>query len=396
MNNEPQSPLILIGVGGGGSRLAAAIHKLYSEPMRIVCIDTDAMANRELMADSIPCLLIGAARLSGNGTGGDAVKGRLAIQDDIHLLHPHLQGVRTAVILTCMGAGTGSGVTPEVISTLHDQGIATLCIATEPFEFEGAARRAIANRAQAMIEEHVDSLCPVKLDKLFQTTNEEQLNNAITATNEILSSGVTLLWRLLNRPGFLSINSERLHSFIINGGNSCFGSAQATGADRAATLAKALQESKLLNSGDAVTKASSVLVGILAGSDLRLSEIGDIMKTLRGWCRPDCQIEMGTVMDPTFEWRIEVVLFCFESSGTHAPETKKEAPASTSTANVPNVPPAEVFHIQPGGARRSKAKSKLAAGATGKGKFQNVEPTIFNGQDLDIPTYIRKNIQLDR
>jgi cell division protein FtsZ len=295
-----------------------------------------------------------------------------------------------------MGAGTGSGVTPEVISTLHDQGIATLCIATEPFDFEGAARRAIANRAQAMIDEHVDSLCLIKLDTLFQSTNEVQLNNAITASNEILASGVTLLWRLLTRPGFLSINAERLHGFIVNGGRSSFGSVQATGADRAATLAKVLQESKLLNSGESLTKASSILVGILAGSDLRLSEIGDLMKTLRGWCKPDCQIEMGTVLDPTFEWRIEVVIFCFESSGSHQTETKKETSASISATNAPNVPPAEVFHIQPGGARRTKGKSKLTVGATGKGKFQNVEPTIFNGQDLDIPTYIRKNIQLDR
>jgi hypothetical protein len=118
------------------------------------------------------------------------------------------------------------------------------------------------------------------------------------------------------------------------------------------------------------------------------------MKTLRGWCKPDCQIEMGTVMDASFEWRIEVVLFCFESTGAPLPDTKKVSSASPAT--VPSVPPAEVFHIQPGGARRNKGKSKLTVGATGKGKFQNVEPTIFNGQDLDIPTYIRKNIQLDR
>jgi cell division protein FtsZ len=394
MNNEHQLPLILIGIGGGGSRLAAAIHQRYAEPMRIVCIDTDAMANREWSADSIPCLLIGAARLSGNGTGGDAVKGRLAIQDDIHLLHPHLQGVRTAVILTCMGAGTGSGVTPEVVSTLHEQGIATLCIATEPFDFEGPTRRASANRAQAMIEDHVDSLCSIKLDDLFNAANEEQLPTAIASANEILASGVTLLWRLLTRPGFLSINAERLHSFIVQGGTATFGTVQATGADRAATLTKALCECQLLHAGESIKKANALLVGILAGSDLRLSEIGEIMKTLRGWCKPDCQIEMGTVMDASFEWRIEVVLFCFESTGAPLPDTKKVSSASPAT--VPSVPPAEVFHIQPGGARRNKGKSKLTVGATGKGKFQNVEPTIFNGQDLDIPTYIRKNIQLDR
>jgi len=396
MNNDIQLPLLLIGVGGGGSRLAAAIHKLYAEPMRTVCIDTDALANRELAAENIPCLLIGAARLAGNGTGGDAVKGRLAIQDDINLLLPHLQGIRTAVVLTCMGAGTGSGVTPEVVSTLHDQGIATLCIATEPFSFEGSARCAIANRARAMIEEHVDSLCLVKLDDLFNATHEVQLPAAIATANEILASGVTLLWRLLTRPGFLSMNSERLHSFIVHGGLTRFGTAQATGADRVAAVTKALYESPLLQSGEALKKANAILVGILAGSDLRLAEIGDIMKTLRSYCKPDCQIEMGTVLDASFEWRIELVLFCSESASAAIPETKKDHAAPTSPAATPSVPPAEVFHIQPGSAKRSKGKSKLAVGATGKGKFQNVEPTIFNGQDLDIPTYIRKNIQLDR
>jgi len=395
MNDEHQSQLLLIGIGGGGARLAAAVHKLYQDAMRVVCIDTDAIANRELLSNTIPCILIGAARLSGNGTGGDAVKGRLAIQDDMHLLHSHLQGVRTAVILTCMGSGTGSGVTPEVISALHDMGIATCCIATEPFGFEGESRKINATRAKAMIEEHVDSFCVVNLDDLFNSTGELLINSTIDASNEILAAGITLMWRLLTKPGFLSINAERLHALILHGGTSSFGKATASGPTRTDALISAFRESRLLRSGDSIAKAHAMLVGILAGSDLRLTEIGDIMKTLRDWNKVDAQIEMGTVIDPAFNGRIEVVIFCFESSMIPAVEMKKDASVSGATT-PPQIPPAEVFQIQPGSAKRNKPKSKLSSGATGKGKFQGVEPTIHNGQDLDIPTYLRKNIHLDR
>ena len=50
-------------------------------------------------------------------------------------------------------------------------GIATLCIATEPFGFEDESRKTTATRAKAMIEEHVDSFCIVNLDELFQSTD---------------------------------------------------------------------------------------------------------------------------------------------------------------------------------------------------------------------------------
>jgi hypothetical protein len=45
--------------------------------------------------------------------------------------------------------------------------------------------------------------------------------------------------------------------------------------------------------------------------------------------------------------------------------------------------------------RRSRAttgtKSKLGFN-TGKGRFRDIESTIFNGEDLDIPTVVRKHI----
>ena len=45
--------------------------------------------------------------------------------------------------------------------------------------------------------------------------------------------------------------------------------------------------------------------------------------------------------------------------------------------------------------RRKRAKGSLGLTPGSRGRFQNAEPTIWNGEDLDIPTFIRKDINLD-
>jgi hypothetical protein len=101
---------------------------------------------------------------------------------------------------------------------------------------------------------------------------------------------------------------------------------------------------------------------------------------------------MGTVLDAQFDGRVEVVVLAFESCVTVSQgEMRKESPP------VQEPPVAEAFPIQPGSAKKGRSKgSKLSFGTTGRGKFQNVEPTLYNGQDLDIPTFVRRGILLDR
>ena len=45
--------------------------------------------------------------------------------------------------------------------------------------------------------------------------------------------------------------------------------------------------------------------------------------------------------------------------------------------------------------RRKKQTGPLGVGPQGRGRFNNAEPTIWNGEDLDIPTFLRRNINLD-
>lgn len=392
MSQEQQSGLLLLGVGGGGCRLAASVLAAYGGRMCALGVDTDALSNRQASAGGLTCLLLGGARLAGHGTGGDAIKGRLVAQDDMQNLVPHLQGVRTVVVLACLGAGTGGGATPEIIKSLHDMGIATMCFAVLPFAFEGDDRRKAAERVLPMLEEHVDSMVTLALDDLFGDCGGERLEESLRRAESAIASGITLLWRLLTKPGFIQLDPERLHGMIVRGGNARFGCASAQGPERAAQATAALRGCRLLRSGEAISKASALLVGILAGSDLRLAELGEIMGKLRGMCSGDCHVEMGTVLDPQYDGRIELVVLAFESWVSVVPvEVKKDAPP------VQEPPVADNFPIHPGSAKRGRGKgSKLSFGTTGRGKFQNVEPTLFNGQDLDIPTFVRRGILLER
>ena len=119
MSQEQQSGLLLLGVGGGGCRLAASVRSSYGSGLRALGVDTDALSNRTAAAGGMTCLLLGGSRLAGHGTGGDAIQGRLAAQDDMQNLVPHLQGVRTVVITACLGAGTGGGATPPPVREFH-------------------------------------------------------------------------------------------------------------------------------------------------------------------------------------------------------------------------------------------------------------------------------------
>lgn len=395
MKQEDQSGLLLLGVGGGGCRLAAAVRAGYGGGLRAVGVDTDALSNRGAAAGGMTCLLLGGSRLAGHGTGGDAIQGRMAAQDDIENLTAHLDGVRTVVVTACLGAGTGGGATPEIVKRLHDMGVATVCFVTKPFGFEGDARVKAADRVLPMVEENADSMVVVPLDDLFGDAGGELLTEAIEKAERLLAGGVTLLWRLLTTPGFIHLDEARLHAMILKGGNARFGFSSAAGEGRAAQAVAALRASRLLRSGEALAKANALMLGILAGPDLRLSEVGEVMQAVHGVCKRDCKVEMGTVLDPRFEGRLELVALAFESwTAALQPEPVKGVGGGAASAEPPV---AEAFPIQPGSRKgRGRGGSKLSFGATGRGKFQNVEPTLHKGEDLDVPTFVRRGITLER
>ena len=389
--NETRKDFMLIGVGGGGCRIAAATLAEFGTGLQAVGCDTDALATRSIAA--MRCLLLGASRYDGHGSGGDMVKGRTAVQDDLEHLRQAFAGVRTAVVVTTLGGGTGGGATPEILRLLRNGGAHTLCFATLPFGFEGSARQTAATRALALLEENSDALVVVSLDSLFQDAGAHDLGRAIPQAESIMSAGLSLLWRLVLSPGFIALDIETLHGLLGQCGGRCrFAVATAEGSERAAEAVARLARSALLGKGAGFGGAQAMALGILGGSDLCLAELTTISQRIESALPSGCQLHLGTVLDATLAGRLQLVALLFDA--WHGTPTKVDDGAATHSIDeiLPTVPSGGTAKRR----RRAAQGSRLSFGATGRGRFKDIEATLRDGEDLDIPTYQRRGLTLDR
>ena len=363
--------MLLIGIGTSGCTIARSVAASFGDGMRYILADTDAKSGE----GGGPFTLIGGNRLSGRGAGGNVVSARLAAEDSMGSFDTQIEGVRLAIIVTSLGGGTGSGATLEAVKHLSERGIPSCVFATTPFAFEGADRQRNARGVMTMIEEAANASFFLPLDKLVDGDGEE-MSVAMQKAVNIMASGMTLFWRLVEKPGYIRLDAERMRHLIAGSGRGRFASVVVQGEDRAEKAVNALRDSKLLRESSGPVRA--MLCGVLAGDDLRLSEIGKISEGLRESFGDRAGFELATVNDETtFSGKLAVVLMLFESSG-RTDEDEEEAAKTNEAAR-----------------RRRRQKAALGTGPTGRGRFNNSEPTVWNGEDLDVPTFIRRNISLD-
>lgn len=344
---------------------------------------------------------LGHARLSGAGAGGDPTAGREAASDDPQRIRDELADVRILILLVCLGGGTGTGGAPVVLRNARELGITTLVFATLPFVFEGDQRRNVALRAVAQLEECSDALVVVPNSDLVAGSEEVSVREAFRQANAYLGRGLTLVWQLVTQSGYIQLGLSDLRTLLrAGGGRSHFGAATGRGATRATDAVERLMACRLIKRTNALSRARALLVGVVGGDDLRLSEIGTVMNALTAAVGAGCRVRMGTVITPSDnpaaagtaplpEGSIGVVVIGFEE--WHADGSAPGDPEMVETSD-------DAAGQEKKTRRRARRPidSKLSFGATGRGRFTGVEPTVFDGEDLDTPTFVRRGITLGR
>jgi cell division protein FtsZ len=366
--------ICVIGLGGAGCRMVGHLAATARDGPVLAAVSTDRRALSESAAPKK--VRLGGDRTRGGGAGGDVATGRRAAEDDRAQIEALVAGMELVFLVVGLGGGTGTGAAPVVLRAAREAGALTLCFATLPFAFEGAPRTEAAEAVLPELRALSDALIVMPNDRLAARTSGKRLPQAFTAVEQTVGVGLRGLWKLLTHPGYIQVDFAGLRGVMASAAGRCtFAIGEGKGKNRVATALKMCLEHPLLDGGALLREAASVLVSIGGGPELTLKEVGEIMDAIHGATGPDCRVTMGTVVDEVCHDRLALVAVVAE--GRAAPEPAPDA--------VPAPKPAR--------SARKPLQTKLAFDTT-RGRFQNVEPTLHDGEDLDVPTVTRRGIKL--
>lgn len=374
--------LLVVGVGNAGCNVLSAIEASGSEGPYSVAVHTShqKLAQTKLMRS----IQIGASVTEGASTGGDIKLGRICAESDEEQLKELFSGYKLVVFVTGLGGGTGSGAAPVLVRIARDMGCFTVCIATLPFKFEASDKRRKAEMGLAALQEQSHAVVCFPNERLFELLGgRKDLKRGIRAVEEYFVSLVRGIWDMLNQHGLIHIDFGDLTTLVSHSDGTCtLATAQAAGSDAIDQICEILLEAPLLDRGAVLSSASALIISIKGGPDLSIDETNQLVKRLLSKSREDVRVSVGVTVDERWEGRMEVMLVASEfwvTSIKSEQDTATGVPSSSEAAQ-PSLVQTEIVLDTP----------------AGKGKFVNVAPTVHHGEDLDVPTFVRRNVKLSR
>lgn len=333
-------------------------------------------------------------------------------------------------ILTGLGAGTGTGAAPVLARVAREAGALVLGVATLPFHCEGTLRAGHAALGMRGLKGCADAVITVPNQRVLAMLDGSTPATAVFgAANRLLVDGVRGLWQLLTRPGLIQLDFASLERLLRGRhSESAFACVEASGANRAQEVVDRLLASPFLANDTVLPVADAVLIAVTAGSEVSFAEIEGVLERIQAECR-QAQVVVGTSVDAGMADRMVVTLVASVGGSAPLPEVevssgRTEAPGWERAGLAPEilggeyltggttggrssgglVPPAPELTAgqrqglggRPGlGKKRKVVQTTFNFEMVSRGRFEKTEATILHGEDLDIPTFLRRGISLN-
>ncbi|MFA6962381.1 MAG: cell division protein FtsZ [Opitutaceae bacterium] len=414
----------VVGVGGAGANAVDRLKMENLDRLQMAVINTDHQAlSNSPVQDKI---FIGSSVTRGLGAGGDPDLGRDAAEADRDKIAAVVKDCDLVFLVAGMGGGTGSGAAPTVAEIAAESGALVIAFVTLPFSFEGGRRSKQAEDGLAALRKVCDAVIPLPNDILLQQAEDgETALDSFARADEWIGRGVKSIWSMLFRTGLINLDFATLRqAFHTRGGKTLFGLGAGTGENAVTEAIEAVKLCPLLATPEFARKADRLLVNIVGGTDLTLPKVNEIMTAVTEKFGHESHVIMGAVIDEDMQGKVEIVVLGTSDIGGRSGGVRRPSSLARPTraltpgaaraagelaieANAAVAPTATATTAASksvtGSSQQATDEMPLAPVAQdeftfneleSRGHFDKTDRNLFEGQDLDVPTYLRKGIKL--
>ena len=433
----------VIGVGGAGSNILDRAMLDGIDRFELMTANTDVQSLTGSVTNQK--IQLGRNLTRGLGSGGDPELGLAAAEESSDEIQAAIAGYDIIFVCAGLGGGTGSGAAPFIAKLAKDAGALVLALVTMPFTFEGRRRCAQAATSLQLVREYADAVICFENDRMAELALPRMgIHEAFAAADVTISQSIRAIANLLLQPGLIRLGFDDICAVIRDGdARAVFGFGEAEGENRAHdALVKALRN-PLMHRGEMLANAVNVIVQIRGGANVTLGEIGNVMEELNRHISDHTQLIMGIAIDSGMGSRLSVSIISSLGDSSERP-AKTAYPALQEPEALEPTPPRAALpeppepvvtlklsneeatdghkvlraeeplsldsaesnsskkEIVPAGKPAPKPDPKkiepkqevLQFDAVSRGRFEKSEPTIIDGQDLDVPAFLRRRVKV--
>ena len=389
--NKPQSSRLIVGIGNAGVTVLDLLSVENPGMKGLLVVNNDG--------ESLTASIVTDRLAVPEGDLGD---GFLAIDDAFGAA---VSGASAVLLCGGLGGESGSFLLPALAIRAKSAGLPTLACVGMPFSFEGKQKRDLALDALEKLRTVCDGVAVIDNDQLSGgTPSTSAVGEAFQLSDRTLIASLLAVQGMLATSGPVKITRNDLHAVLgVPGSVTHFGFGSSQGSNRLHEALERALKSPLLSlpgKGNALREAKTVLLFLRGPKDLSFSEVQLAVAEIERIAGERCQIKVGVQADGSPESSLE--LFITASSGgtvqtvAKTNESKPFSLTATEPRGTPEPqPPAPEKAAKP----LKKPSTKQMQGTLDldsyqRGRFDKSEPTIVGGEDLDVPTFLRKGIKI--
>ncbi|MFZ4597606.1 MAG: hypothetical protein ACOYNN_03095 [Terrimicrobiaceae bacterium] len=424
--------LLLIGLGNAGVNLADRMTVVHGDSIPAIVMNSDLQSLSSSVVGSK--IAIGPLATRGLGAGGDPEIGLDAARESSAEIEEAVSKADIVFLCTGLGGGTGSGAVGIVAELVKKNGALLIGLVTTPFGFEGRRRASQARVALDELSEHADAVIHFENDRMADLTAPRAgVVETFGACDDLLIGCLVTLSRLIAAPGPLAVGLPDLLAVLEGREAVClFGTGSAAGGNRAHQALEQALRSPLLSREHLGDEQCSLLVHVSGPPDLSFAEVGTVLEEISKQVADSGLLHLGVSTSEDDSAPVVVTLLGkygrkvarreplrpARPAAKTPPVREEESPTAEPPLDADPVPapvakekeivdepkiepnpaprPARQPAPEPAKPKPAQAKVKqetLQFEPVARGRFEKIEPTIVEGEDLDVPTFLRQNLK---